>query len=179
MRLAKLLETTINLVVYNPNMTLASQVDMDSYVAIDEADQILLDHAEDLSNKAVVAMSATSFSGDKVNERKHLERLRFTCLDSKIPGLIDPKTATSVASVEQFMAQSRGYAKLVFCEEPNFPSAYVTSINCKDVPRLRQLTRDDVMVITDSELTRGVDYRCASGTGTKGIALFVMRAVSN
>ena len=83
MRLAKLLETTINLVVYNPNMTLASQVDVDSYAAIDEADQILLDHAEDLSNKAVVAVSATSLSGDKLfEERKHLERLKFTCLDS-------------------------------------------------------------------------------------------------
>ena len=77
------------------------------------------------------------------------------------------------------MAQSQGYAKLVFCDEPDFPSDYVTRTNCRDVSRLRQLTRDDIMVITDPELTRGVDYRCASGTGTKGIALFVMRAVSN
>ena len=138
----------------------------------------MLDHAEDLPNKAVVAVSATTFS-DKLFEREHLERLKFTCLDSKIPGHIDPKTATSVASVDQFLAQSHGYAKLVFCAESDFPSSHVTSTNCRDMSRLKMLTRDDVMVITDPELTRGVDYRFAKGTGTKGIALFVMRAVSN
>ena len=77
------------------------------------------------------------------------------------------------------MAQSHGYAKLVFCAESDFPSSHVTSTNCRDMSRLKMLTRDDVMVITDPELTRGVDYRFAKGTGTKGIALFVMRAVSN
>ena len=45
-------------------------------------------------------------------------------------------------------------------------------INCRVLARLKQLTSSDTFVITDPELTRGVDYRAA--TGTLGIALLVM-----
>ena len=40
--------------------------------------------------------------------------------------------------------------------------------------RLKQLTVDDVLLITDPTLGRGIDYRAAEGT--RGIALFVMSA---
>ena len=39
------------------------------------------------------------------------------------------------------------------------------------------LTQDDVFLVTDRELTRGIDYRVAPGT--KGISLLVMSPSAN
>ena len=76
------------------------------------------------------------------------------------------------------MTKSEGYAKLIFATEPNiFPSDLVTETNCEVLPRLKVLSQDDVFLITDYTLTRGVDYRVAQGT--KGISLLVMRSVGN
>ena len=43
--------------------------------------------------------------------------------------------------------------------------------------KLKQLTSADTLLVTKAELTRGVDYRAASGT--RGIALLVMSASPN
>ena len=53
----------------------------------------------------------------------------------------------------------------------------ITLTNCKDLTRLRQLKNDDVVLITDPELSRGIDYRAAEGT--VGIALLVMSSVQS
>ena len=84
---------------------------------MDEADQLLLDFACTLPNGAVVGLSATTFSPDMVFEQDYLKRHQFVCIDSKISGFIDAKTATDVASIEGFVAKSAGYAKLVFATE--------------------------------------------------------------
>ena len=49
-----------------------------------------------------------------------------------------------------------------------------TLTNHTDLARLKQLTVNDVLLITDPTLARGIDYRAAEGT--RGIALFVMSA---
>ena len=111
-------------------------------------------------------------------EMEYLERHNFECIDSKISGFIDAKTATDVASVDQFISRSEGFAKLIFAAEPDlFPSEYVTETNCRDLARLKVLTQDDVLLITERELTRGVDYRVAEGT--MGISLLVMSKSAN
>ena len=45
------------------------------------------------------------------------------------------------------------------------------------MPKLKQLTCADTLLVTKEELTRGVDYRAAKGT--PGIALLVMSASPN
>ena len=121
----------------------------------------------------MLALSATSFTEDKVYEKEYLERHKFKCIDSKISGAIDPKIATEVASLEEFLSKAALYAKLIFNTDSSLPSTIeVTETDCRVLARLKQLTSADTFVITDPELTRGVDYRAA--TGTLGIALLVM-----
>ena len=76
------------------------------------------------------------------------------------------------------MHKSEGYAKLVFAAEADlFPAELVTEIDCRVLERLKVLGKDDVFLITDHELIRGIDYR--SAPGTKGISLLVMSSVGN
>ena len=49
--------------------------------------------------------------------------------------------------------------------------------NCKDLARLKQLNQNDVLLVTDTELSRGIDYRAAEGT--IGIALLVMSSTQS
>ena len=98
-----------------------------------------------------------------------MQRQGFEVLDSKIGGVIDPKTVERI-SLEQFWEKSEGYAKLIFCTQDNPPEATLT--NCCKIERLRGLESSDILLITDPELARGLDYRCADGT--KGISLLVM-----
>ena len=107
---------------------------------MDEADQILLDFTCTLPTKVVVGLSATAFSADMIFEKEYLERHQFICIDSKLSGFIDAKTATDVASIEGFMTKSVGYAKLVYANECNtFPPKLVTKTNCNDLARLKVL----------------------------------------
>ena len=47
-----------------------------------------------------------------------------------------------------------------------------TETNCTNVESLRSLTKDDLYVVSDPALMRGVDYRAANGT--MGISLLIM-----
>ena len=60
-QLQSLLRLNVNMVVYDPNTSLSSQI-KDGYLVIDEADQILLDHVADVPERQVLALSATSFT---------------------------------------------------------------------------------------------------------------------
>lgn len=123
----------------------------------------------------MLALSATSFTKDKVFEKEYLERHKFRCIDSKISGAIDPNIATEVASLEKFQSKAAGYAKLIFNTDSSLLSTMkVTDTDCRDLDRLKQLTSEDVYLITEPELARGIDYRAASGT--RGISLLVMSA---
>ena len=145
---------------------------------MDEADYLLLDYAVNLTNVSVVALSATSFSPKMLFEQEYLIQHGFECIDSKIDGFIDENTATDAVSVDQFMENSVGFAKLIFATDSDlFPSEHVTKTNCRDLALLKVLTQKDVLLITECELTRGVDYRVAEGT--KGISLLVMSKSAN
>lgn len=52
-----------------------------------------------------------------------------------------------------------------------------TDVDCQDLQRLQNMTADQTYVVTNIELTRGVDYRAASGT--RGIALLIMSPMSS
>ena len=117
-----LLGLNLDLIVYNSELLLESQVREGDYVVIDEADQILLDHQETLPNATVLALSATPFAEQKVFEKEFLEHSKFKCIDSKISGMIDWKTATEVASLERFLQKSAGYAKLIYDVDSSLPS---------------------------------------------------------
>ena len=102
--------------------------------------------------------------------------LGFHVLDSKMEGSIGRvELAAANASVEKFFADSQGYARLIFSTDPSSEiKSRATHTNHSDLARLKQLTSSDVLLITDAELGRGIDYRAAAGT--TGIALFVMSA---
>ena len=121
----------------------------------------------------MLALSATSFAGDKVFEKEYLEKNKFRCIDSKISGSIDWENDTSRASLDEFFLKAAEYAKLIFNTEGSLPSTTkVTETDCKELARLKQLTSADTFLITDPDLTRGVYYKAAKGT--HGIALLVM-----
>ena len=120
--LRDLLDLNLDLIVYNSKLLLESQVREGDFVVIDEADQILLDHQETLpKNASVLALSATPFAEYKVFEKEFLEHSKFKCIDSKISGSINWKTATEVASLERFLQKSVGYAKLIYDLDSSLP----------------------------------------------------------
>ena len=128
-------------------------------------------------HEQVIALSATSFTKDYVDETKYITSLNFKCIDSKISGAINWRTATTDTTIEQFMNKSKNMAKMIFNTDTNFACDNVTLKDCEDLPKLKQLTKDDVLLITKKELARGIDYRAA--TQCEGISLFVMSKCEN
>ena len=151
---------------------LQGQIPDNFFVVIDEGDKLLLDHSEQLVNKHIVALSATIANTDY--ERKYLEskQMNFTIMSSKLPGFLHANMQLEQVTVADFMAKTEEFAKLVFCQEPEKFSEEKTAIDCRNLTRLQNLSASDTFVITDIDLTRGIDYRAAAGT--KGIALLVM-----
>ena len=175
--IADVLGLTLDLKVYDPKWSLDGLVKPGYYAVIDEADVVLLDHAQTLTNPRMLALSATPFS-DHVAEREHVvDVLGFKVIDSKMEGSISfesARTATASISVERFFAASKCYAKLIYNTGESHPEILkkATLTNPTDLARLKQLTSNDVILITDPSLARGIDYRAAERA--RGIALFVM-----
>ena len=93
-------------------------------------------------------------------------------MSSRLPGFLHAAMEMERVSVADFIAKTDGFAKLVYCHDSEMYTEDKTAIDCRNLPRLQNLSSSDTYVITDIDLTRGVDYRAASGT--KGIALLVM-----
>ena len=144
---------------------------------IDEADFILLNHALLVDHEQVIALSATSFTKDYVDETKYIMSLNFKCIDSKISGTINWRTATTDTTIEQFINKSKNMAKMIYNTDTSYVCSYSTVKDCEDLAKLKQLTKDDVLLITKKELARGIDYRAA--TQCEGISLFVMSKCEN
>ena len=91
-------------------------------------------------------------------------------------GSIEWKTATEKADMKKFFSETHGYARLIYCLDKQLLQTTVrtTQTDCRNLGRLKQLSKDDIFAITDPNLARGVDYRAAEGT--IGIALLVMSA---
>ncbi len=49
-----------------------------------------------------------------------------------------------------------------------------TEVNCEQLKVIRNLDKDNVLVVTKEELMRGVDYRC-----TTGIDLLIAKEMSS
>ena len=149
---------------------------------IDEADTVLLDHAATLPNKFVLGLTATVVSQDLRTETAFLKHCKFASVDSKIEGYIDHHTAAAVASIRDFMNVSAAYAKLVYVRGEATIETFkiqaateATLTDCNDLARLKKLSKEDIVVVTDPTLMRGVDYRvCKDATDTIGISLLVM-----
>ena len=97
--LSNLLDINIEQVVFDKRAILEGQLRRDSFILIDEADQILLDHAETLPHENVLALSATTFTKKMIYEQEFLAKSKFRCIDSKISGAIDPATVTAGVSL--------------------------------------------------------------------------------
>ena len=92
--------------VFDPSQTLDEQIDdPNSFVLLDEADYMLLDHASKLSNQYVYAVSAT---GVKTTDRKaaleagFLDHCKFERLDSMLQNDIKLNEVYP-SNIEQFM----------------------------------------------------------------------------
>ena len=181
-KIAAVLGLTLNLRVYDPRLSLDGLVLPGHYAVVDEADVVLLDHAQTLTNPRMLALSATPFS-DHVAEREHIvDVLGFKVIDSKMEGSISfesASTATKTATVEKFFAASKGYAKLIYNTGESHQQilSRATLTNPTDLARLKQLTPADVILITNPNHARGIDYRASERT--RGIALLVMSACNS
>ena len=74
-------------------MALGGDINSQSIVIIDEADVILLDRCDKLINRYVYGLSATAFGSDhnSVSEYNYIQNnLKFSVLDSKLPGFVEP-----------------------------------------------------------------------------------------
>ena len=172
--LEKLLyKSEIHQVVFNPDVPIREQVDETTFLLVDEADTIFLDHAVVPANKNIIALSATVVTPELNTEYNFLQNNKFHCTNSHIAGFINPDTAWPRVTVAQFRDKSAEYAKLIYDpanmlkDAPN--QLAITDTNCRDLHRLKNLTKDDTMVVTDAELMRGVDYRSSTG-----ISLLIM-----
>ena len=74
----------------------------------------MLDNAATLSNKRVVALSATSFSEDMIWEKDFLLGSGFHCVDSKIGGAVAMRVEDDNVTMDQFLQRSHGYAKIIY-----------------------------------------------------------------
>ena len=140
----------------------------------------MLDNAATLSNERVVALSATSFSEDMIWEKEFLLSSGFHCVDSKIRCAVATRVDDEDVTIDQFLQRSNGYAKIIYNTDALYalPSNLtITERNCRDKDRLRSLSKDDVLLITEPILKIGIDYRASEGT--TGIALLVMSSVSS
>ena len=108
------LNLNIKQVVFNKTEGLQSQVDQASFLLIDEADYVLIDGLQTVSNHYCIGLTATVFNEDWDVEKAHLERQGFQLYNSGMSGFIHPETATTKATVEEFFAKSDGFARLVF-----------------------------------------------------------------
>ena len=136
-----------------------------------------------MTNQNVIGLTATAFNEDFELERLHLERQGFKIYNSGLSGFIDPATATSKATVQQFFKQSEGYAKLIFAQGSAAETFLEQAIqppnetDCKDLERLKHLVEQDVLLVRNTDLMRGIDYRVAAGT--MGISLLIMSGFEN
>ena len=110
--------------------------------------------------------------------------LKFECIDSLIEGAItDPDSIVSgMPSMAEFIQKNAHYAKIIFntdAEADSIEWGAITMTDETNLKRLGELTKDDVLLITQKRLTRGVDYRVKKNSDTKGIALLVMSASSS
>ena len=146
--------STITQVAYDNSKPISDQVDQNSFLLVDEADTIFLDNAAVPTNKNIVGLSATVVGPSLNLERMFLSQHRFHQIDSKIAGYIDPDYNFPAVSVEQFIAKSCNYAKLVYVPGDrkhlftDAVSANVTHYNCRDLARLHNLTKEDTLLIT-------------------------------
>ena len=86
--IAAVLSLDLKLEVYGPKSMLDAIVRPGYYAVIDEADVVLLDNAETLTNPRMLALSATPYSS-AAEEQEYLEDvLGFTVIDSKMEGSI-------------------------------------------------------------------------------------------
>ena len=163
----------IRQVVFNPDKPVRDQVDETTFLLVDEADTVFLDNAVVPANKNIIALSATVVTPALNTEYNFLQYHKFHCVNSHIAGFIDPDAAWPRATVAQFVSKSAEYAKLIYDPNNKLRDANKTvTYNCRDLRRLQNLTKDDILVVTEAELMRGVDYR--SAYSTKGISLLVM-----
>ena len=73
------------MIVFDKTRTLQSQLPNDKCVVlIDEADMIILDHAQPIANRYVFGFSATLLTGQDKVEEGFVKALNFDCMDSCI-----------------------------------------------------------------------------------------------
>ena len=118
---AAVLKVEVDLQVYGSRRcVLDALVKPGYYAVIDEADVVLLDHAERLTNPRMLALSATPYSSAAV-EREYVEQfLGLSVIDSKMEGSVSIaswKTATTNASANKFFADSCSYAKMIYAPD--------------------------------------------------------------
>ena len=173
----------------------AGEMTSQDLLIFDEADYHLFDDvckrkARLPKCKGIIGLTATSFQVDGGVEYEYLKRQSFTLIASGIPDSTNEVQLTPI-DLPSFFTNSKDRPLLVFCDKTreneviqiarencsvhvalnDLPREILT--NCRDMTTLRALTRQ-VLIISDLELVRGVDYRSVD---ERGLELLITRSL--
>ena len=120
-------------------------------------------------------------------EALYLKKHDFTLIQSGIPDTTEEQPSKPIA-MQTFITDTGPRAKIIYCEPGTekkvadlageFPNASAPmnnlnrdiQINCKEIKTLRALKEQQLFIISDLQLVRGVDYR---SVGELGIDLLI------
>ena len=77
-------------------------------------------------------------------------------MSSLLPGFLYASMPLTRVSVADFIAQTDGFAKLVYCNKQEMYTDEITEVNCRNLNRLQNLAAEDTFIVADMELTRGL-----------------------
>ena len=146
-------------------------------IILDEADNHLFDElcketkAQIPKNKGIIGLTATTFRNEEGTEAKYLKKHEFALLKSGIPDTTEEKSPEAI-TMEEFFSGTGNRAKIVYCKKGTEDDVVECAnfnldiqINCKTIKTLRALKEQQLFIITELELVRGVDYRSVDGGG--------------
>ena len=126
-------------------------------------------------------MSATSPASTSFIEF-YLKSLDLTIINSNIPCSLEESNGPITA--ENYMAANKEMARLVFCSEDDEAiyrklgekQGLKVQKNCTSAESYRNLSPSDMLLVTNENYMRGVDYQT---TSDYGISLLIARTLSN
>ena len=104
---------SVNIVDFETSKDLKKQVDPKSEVLIDEADQVLLDHAKCFDNRHIVGLTATNYTERLLFEKDFLLHHKFEFVSSPTDTFVNADKVQEI-SLSDFLSGTDGYAKLIY-----------------------------------------------------------------
>ena len=153
------------------------EIDENTIVIIDEADDYIIDRRLPIPEKArVLCLSATDFSRADSKEQEYIKYLRLSITDSQILNPLDSDDPPlKVDSYAEFFQKAEDFeSKIIFCSRNDVDNADQAAkdagykdneilLNCTDKTIIEQVGRRVLLISGSEALTRGINYRSKNG----------------